>query len=186
MKKENTILTIAVLAPVLLIGFFIATSIIQTKNIPDPKYNLLFTAYAYDDSENRIKLFPRIIENRLVFAKEKMDPGYATRLTLHVYDINEKRLTKLDFDPNTLKSVNYENKRFYFAQELQHIKLSKEKMSPDGYKFKLSSGAFRMFFGALTSFPQDLILRRGNKPVKLKIGDHQERGLHFIGWITEQ
>ncbi len=199
MKKQNIILTISILAPVLLIGFFIATAILQTRNIADPTYNILFKSYEYgsEETETDIKLIPRIIDNHLVFIKHKdkhkaeaeaeaeVDYNYG-HLKLYMYDLNEKKLKELSFDQEDLAPIVYKNKTFYVAKELQHLKLSKEDSSPDGYKFESSSGGGDLFFPLFSYRDYAPTLEKAGKREKLKIKDRDIYRLTFIGWILEK
>ena len=175
MKKENTLLFIGILIPILMI-VFIALSIYLPQFFLNPQYDFLYVS-----GENYSYSFPKyIVEGNTVVKREPTEAekeqwGYR-------YDESILRVYSAEKDVSTVIS---------FA-DAQKLKLNPNSVSPDGFEVTHSRRNYSLFsevFGGGYR-GSGYVIRKKNgsgdgKKIDIDTSGSYYYGFKFLGWIEE-
>ena len=202
MRKENKILASAVLAPLLLISYFVIAKIVKAEKIEPPKYDFIFSIRKQGNAKfpNKIHDYEfKVINGKLsvIALKESIKPDYSDAdygdwdLLLFRYDVKANKAIQINFESHKLLNKIDTDKEEWLVDVpgLQKLTISKSSSAPDDYQFHY--GMLRHDLGIFNFVRQqneDFWLTKEDKNIKLNFkfepGDQKSWNWPgFVGWV---
>lgn len=182
--KENIALVVGISLPVLLVILFWLATVIPKMTVPDPQYDLVFSADHYDYSA-QVKGVVRfdVSEGRLRATFHTDDRQTFRNIPrIYYFDVSSGSTHEISLDlPGNLKDGERLN-----IPEARDYTISNETLAPDGYGFDASyrgGGGFFFFDGG---YRYRGTIKKEGRAIKIPNHGHNYQGnLHFLGWILE-
>mgnify|MGYP005992948041 CR=1 FL=1 len=138
MKKENGLLFGAILAPLLLIGYFLVKPLFNAQTVEDPRYDVLLSArnYAVPAPDGVHRYSFEVNNKHLSLWAHKTTPDrHRSTDSLHLFRFNvkTKKLVPLEFDPLAIKKKLKTSSWVVNIPELDAYVLTSKKKSPDDF-----------------------------------------------------
>ncbi len=193
--KENFVLLMGILLPVVLIIAFSISNKLSTLNVEKTKYDFLFSTKGYSNSRaNPEKLQVRFIvkDNQLYARVSKPKNSYNQNTTLYRYNSAEDDIEELDFEFTTeMEKMEEGDKKDYLVESTQDLKLRKSAVSEDGYRYQYSYGRGRGLMGGIFGFgynsrQRHSIEKSRNSRYPILINNnfpYKHSKLDFISWV---
>ena len=181
--KSNTALVIGISLPVLLVILLWLATVIPRLTVPDPEFDVIFSADHYDDSapiDGAVRFVVRDGRLQATFhADQRHNFGNIPRL--YFFDVSSGNIHEISLDIPTEMSDGQQLQ----IPEATAYKLSNKRIAPDGYSFDASysgGGGFLFFTGG---YHYRGSIRKDNRVIKIPLVGQPYRGdLHFLGWVV--
>jgi len=182
--KDNIALVAGVSLPVLLvIAFWIAT-VIPQFTVPDPRYDLVYTAVNYDyntPTDGAIDLDVRDGRLRATFHRVE-GQTYGNTPRVYYFDVTAGTLQELTVDV----PEDVQDGQELDIPEASGLLLSKKSIAPDGYTFDGSYSSYRGLFFFDSGYRYRGLIRREGRAIKVPAPGYRHQGeLRFLGWVLE-
>jgi hypothetical protein len=182
--KENIALVAGISLPVLLVSIFWIATAIPKMTVPDPRYDLIYTADYYDYSapaHGTVNLEVRDGHLRATYHSVEHQ-NYHSSPRLYYFDVSSGSTHELTVDvPGDLQDGQELN-----IPEATGLKLSKKSIAPDGYSFDGNYSSRSGFFFFDGGYRYRGLIRKEGRAIKIPTHGHQYQGnLRFLGWVME-
>ncbi len=197
--KQNLVLLIGILLPVLLVGGFFVMSHIPRLLAEPPMLDFLLVAYRYDNQNQRdFHLSFEVRDGKLngsVIPKGQGNANYNRQYAaIFRYKAKDNSFDEIPYElPDGLQAI--EESISFLIDETNDLKLDKSKQSPDGYSFEYRGysgrgGLLGEIFGMGHRYQSNYVLNNNGAYVNLpKPGAnpyYYQHDLHFMGWVIEE
>ncbi|HEY2773869.1 MAG TPA: hypothetical protein VGK20_07440 [Candidatus Binatia bacterium] len=195
--RENFVLVVGLVLPVLLmVGFLAASSLTQGLVVP-PKYDLVFAVQDYAPAAQNLPIGLRLVvkDHVLVAQYAKLTTQrsaftYGAWKKLYIYEASLHKVRELALgipaDAETIDGTREE-----VVEATRDLRLDTTIQSPDGYEISSSDTSHG---GLITSLFWDsynrsrVRLRSGSSSVPLELGDGHSASypgnVEFVGWVV--
>lgn len=193
--KENFVLVVGLVLPVLLmIAFMIFASLPQKLSDP-PRYDLVFSTSDFNSARGNLSVSVNFVvrDGKLKAQYVAYEPAgsYGNHWrNLYLYEARTGKVRQLTFGyPESMESIA--GTREDLVEATQDLTLDTTLEAPDGYQLSYEgysrSGLFNDLFwgGGYSNEPR---LRKGGSSVRLALDDSSTRfhygDVQFLGWVT--
>lgn len=191
--KENLALTAGIALPVLLMLFFVLSTMIPQGVVEPPKYDLVFSVDDYSGSQgNGLGVDFAVQDNVLkVQYTHKDKDSYYMRKRLYYFKSSEKSVREITPGlPADSDKIN--GTVSYPVAETSGKTIDTRLESPDGFTMNYDgysrSGLFNDMFGGGYRYRNQLRLIKGSGSIAVKAPEGTTpfyyNQAHFIGWVT--
>ncbi len=182
--KENIALVAGISLPVLLVVVFWIATAIPKMTVPDPQYDMIYTADYYDyNAQVRGAVHLEVREGRLRATFHTVDgQNYRSAPRIYYFDVSSGSTHELTVDipgdPQDGQELN--------IPEAGGYNLSNKSIAPDGYAFDGSYSSRSGFFFFDSGYRYRGMIRKDGRAIKIPTHGHQYQGnLRFLGWVVE-
>lgn len=187
--KENLVLVIGLVLPVLLILlFFVATVIPKSMGTP-PQYEMLFTTTKYDYQNKPDYVLDFYVKNQQLMAKSKKNDEKN-------YNNASKILMAYDGKTETVREITFDAAKLItgaemILEETKNLRIDTKVVAPDGYILENSNGSSGngLVGGLFGSGYRNTGYRLKKGGVGYKVPnlqpDYYYSQLQFIGWVKK-
>lgn len=195
--KDNMVLTIGIVVPVLLMLVFFLTSEVHHPDHSkqaDIKYDILMqeTGVYQPGLSVYAKVF---VENGSLFVQyTHTDQGNGGIPNLYLYEAVSKKLRHLDFSPPDLNDKDILGKKI-LVESTRNLKIDTATTSPDGFEFTHGNGGYNhggiineLFIGSSDRYNFGASLKRNGIYYRLpsENGINNSSMLNLIGWVVNK
>lgn len=194
--KENLVLVIGLVLPVLLIVlFFVATVIPKSMGTP-PQYEMLFTTTRYDYQNKPEYVLDFYVKNQQLIAKSKKNDeknyNNASKI-LMAYDGKTETVREITFDAAKLiDAAKLTDGAEMILEETKNLSIDTNVVAPDGYTLESSnygSSGNGLVGGLFGGGYRNTGYRLKKGSVGYKVPnlqpDYYYSQLQFIGWVAK-
>ena len=189
LKREKLILSTAILAPLLLIGYFLLTPLLDFSDVEDPQYNILISARAIgEEGPYGIENYSFHMHNgklKVLAHKSKSEFEESDDLHIFIYSPKANKLIPIPFDATHVKRKAGENSWVINIPELETLTLSLKRLSSDGYLYTRQTKSGMVLFGLFDSPTPAHVLKKDNHTIMIPIDRTRYNNIRFRGWITD-
>ena len=182
--KDNLALIAGICLPVLLVLFFWIAMAIPKMTVPDPQYDLVYTADFYDYNaqvHGAVRLEVRDGTLRATFHSDERHT-YRSTPRIFYFDVSAGSIHEISVDiPGDLQDGQVLD-----IPEAAQYKLSKESLAPDGYSFDANYRGGHGFFFFDGGYRYRGTIAKDGRAVKIPTHGNQYQGnLRFLGWVLD-
>ena len=193
--KENFVLLIGLLAPVLLMVFFFVAA--SFHNIPalktaDMHYDALFSTDSWQNNSSiSAKVF---VEKNTLYTQYEHEKGVGNMPKLFLYEATRGTLRQLDFPPPNASDESVFGKNT-LVESTKMMKLDTRLTSPDGVEFSYCADDYPhngglvnelLIGGSYSNNRSGQCFKRGGSslPMPSNVPGYTYQQLQFIGWVV--
>jgi hypothetical protein len=182
--KDNIALVAGISLPVLLVIVFWIATVIPQMTVPDPQYDLVYSADHYDYNTplaGTVSLDVR--EGRLHATFHRVEgQRYSNTPRVYYFDVAAGSLQELTIEvPEGLQDGQKLD-----IPEASGLLLSKKSIAPDGYAFDGNYSSYRGLFFFDGGYRYQGLIRKEGRAIKIPAPGYRHQGeLRFLGWVLE-
>jgi hypothetical protein len=184
--KDNLALVVGIALPVLLVIVFGIATVIPKITVPDPQYDMIYTTDNYDySSQIKGTVHFDVKDNKLrATFRDNQNQSYRNIPRIYYFDVSKGSIREMTLDvPGDLKDGQELE-----IEEAENYKLSKESLSPDGYRYdNRYRGHGDFFFMGGSGYSYGGSIRKESRAVKIPAhdGPRSYGSMRFMGWVLE-
>lgn len=193
--KERYLLSFAILAPLCLIAFLVFKPHFDASDVPDPQYDILFSAvtpfengpdhifdYIFEMNQKRLQIIA--VTDKAV--KDKLSVARTKDMFIFRFRAKTGEIERIPFDATEVKEQIDDASYVIDIPEIQGLKLSLKKRSPDGYEFARKAVSRAVFVDVFVGGAPLPVIKKDGRIINIPIDFTRFSNIQFRGWILSE
>lgn len=191
-SKERILLAFAIMAPLMLIAYFLFKPYFTTRVVEGPQYDLLLSArtfgepgpdqiigYTYEVKDQKIRLVVRK-------AKPEERDDAVSDMYLFRFNAKEQTLERISFDATVVKNKLDEHHWVVDIPDIEKLRITLKKIAPDGYEYARKMMHRIAIFDIFDSRTPIHVVRKRSRNIVIPINYSRYGDIRFHGWILSE
>ncbi|MEP5764241.1 MAG: hypothetical protein ABJ308_06595 [Halieaceae bacterium] len=182
--QENFALVVGISLPLLLVLVFWIATAIPKMTVPDPRYDMIYTADFYDYNalvHGAVRVDIQDGKLRATFHSSDKQ-NYRNTPRIYYFDVSSGSIHELSIDI----PADPQDGQLLSVPEAETYTLSNKSIAPDGYSFDGNYSSRSGFFFFDGGYRYRGIIKKDGRAIKIPTHGHQYQGnLRFLAWVMD-